>query len=291
MKLSHIALTVLLSAATAFGVVHYAGPNSEQETKKETAFERVMRTNTLRCGYYVFPPVVMRDPNTGEMSGLTIDMMNTIGKKTGLKIEWTEESTFGNWIPALQAHRYDAMCAPMWSDMALGREVIYSQPLFFATIGPLVRANDTRFDGEDALKKLNSPDITIVVQEGNMILSLAKEALPKAKLIILAAQMDAPTLIQNVLTRKADAVLLDKNAVIEYNKHNDVKLKMLKLKKPLKAQPFVLPAHKDDTALRDFLNNAIFDMHMSGSIERLLEKWEPEEDTFLRVNPAYQTTR
>lgn len=286
MKLPHIALIIAIAAATSFAVGKYtAQPTTE---KKETAFERMMRTGTLRCGYYVFPPIIVRDPSTNKMSGFTVDMMEAIAAKTDIKIEWTEESTFGNWIPALQSNRYDAMCAPMWSDMALGREVIYSHPLFFAAIGPLVRADDTRFDGPDAMDRLNRPEVKIIAQEGNMILSLAKEALPKATILAVSAQMDGPTIIQNVLSKKADVVLLDKNAEIEYNKHNDVKLKMINLKTPLKAQPFVLPVPHQEVGLQGFLNNAILDLHYSGTIRRLLNKWEAEPGTFLRVKPTYE---
>lgn len=287
MKFSQILLVVLLSAAVAFGVVHYApSRGTAAPAAKETAYERVMRTGKLRCGYYVFPPVVMRDPNTGEMSGFTIDMMNAIAAKTGIEIEWTEESTFGNWIPALQTNRYDVMCAPMWPDMALGREVIFTRPLFFAAVAPIVQADDTRFDGPDALDKLNQPDVTIVGQDGNMILFLAKEVFPKAKHLTLAANVDAPSVVQNVVTGKADAVLLDRNAVIEYAKKG-LKLKMVELKTPLKAQAFAMPMQHEETELREFLDNAVMDLLDSGTINRLLNKWEPESNTFLRAAPSF----
>ncbi|HAX91514.1 MAG TPA: hypothetical protein DCY07_04810 [Rhodospirillaceae bacterium] len=292
MKLSHLALVVVLSAATAFGVTKYAAPTTTTATEspaKETAFERVMKTNTLRCGYYVFPPVVMRDPNTGKMSGFTVDMMEAIAAKTGLKIEWTEESTFGNWIPALQSNRYDAMCAPMWSDMALGRETIYTRPLFYAGMYPLVRADDTRFDGPEALDKMNSPDVTILGQDGNSILFLAKEAFPKAKFFTVAAQVDGPSVIQNIMTGKADVVLLDRNGLAEYNKHG-LNLKLIELPRPIKAQPFVLPVNRKETELREFLDNAVHDLLVSGTMDRLLTKWESEPGkTFLRVAPPFES--
>ena len=43
---------------------------SQVEAKKETAYERVTRTGVLRCGYATWPPNVMKDPNTGKVSGI-----------------------------------------------------------------------------------------------------------------------------------------------------------------------------------------------------------------------------
>lgn len=287
MKSTHLIVTLLLSALVAFCVAHYAGGGGH----KETAFERMMRTGTLRCGYYVFPPVVMRDPNTGKMSGFSVDMMNILAERTGLKVEWTEESTFGNWIQALQGNRYDVMCAPMWSDMALGRETIYTRPMMYATIAPMVRADNHKFDGPEGWKKLNSPDATIVVQEGNMIAFLTKEAFPKAKILNMPAMMDGPSIMQNVISGKADAEIGDLNALIAYNEHNPIKIKMLPMEKPLKAQPFVLPVHREETALRDFMDNALQDMLVSGTVDRLLDKWSPQKGVFLRVAQPFENAK
>ena len=290
MKLTHLVLVIALSAGTAFAVGKYAAApeGQHQNAKQETAFERVMHTGTIRCGYYVFPPAVIRDPNTGKMSGLSVDMMEAIGQKTGLKIEWTEESTFGNWIPALQANRYDMMCAPMFSDMALGREAIFTRPLFYAGIQPLVRENETKYDGTDAFQKLNSQETTFLTQEGNMLFFLTKEVFPNAKFLTIAAQVDGPSVLQNITTGKADAILLDRNAVAEYAKHG-TRMKMIELPQPIKAQPLVLPLNRKETELREFIDNAVLDMQLSGSINRLLDKWESEPGKiFLRSAEPYR---
>jgi len=57
------------------------------DKEKESAFDRVMRTKTLRCGYTIYPPFFSKDPNTGEFSGLFHDFTEQIGKELGIKIE------------------------------------------------------------------------------------------------------------------------------------------------------------------------------------------------------------
>ena len=249
--------------------------------KNETGFERVMRTNTLRCGYYVFPPVTYRDPNTNELSGLSVDMMNAIAKRGNLKIEWTEEVNFANWAPALQSKRFDAVCTPMWPEIALARAVAFTQAMFYSALSPLVRADDTRF--ADDLDVLNNPDVIFVTQDGNTIDMLTREAFPKAKINTLPASADGPTVLQEIVTKKADVILLDRNGEHEYNKNNPVKLRLMAKDKPVKIQAFTLAVGRDDTVLKDFLDNAINDLVMDGSMERYLKKWQEVPDLFIPV--------
>ena len=263
-------------------------PVSFAEDKKESVFDRVMKTNTLRCGYYVFPPVTKRDPNTGELSGFSVDMMNSIGKQSGLKIEWTEEVTFGNWAPALQADRFDAVCTPMWPEIPMARAAAFSTPMFYAGLSPMVRADNEKL-ANAPLDRFNKEDVTFLTQDGNAIDILTREAFPKAKINAMPASMDGPTVLQELITGKADAILLDRNGEIEYNRNNPVKLKLVAKDQPVKLQAFVLVMRRDEMTLKDFLDNAIRELQNSGSLDRMLTKWESEPDTFLRVETPVRT--
>lgn len=255
--------------------------------QKETAFERIMRTGTIRCGYYVFPPVTYRDDKTGELSGFSVDMMNALAKRASLKVEWVEEVTFGNWVPALQSKRFDAVCTPMWPEIAMAKAAAFSTPMFYAGLSPMVRADDERFKGDD-LSRLNKPDVTFVTQDGNAIDTLTREFFSEAKINSVSASMDGPTVLQEIVTKKADAILLDRNGEVEYNKHNPVKLRLVDKAHPVKVQPFTLVVGRDETTLKDFLDNAIHDLNNDGSIDRALKKWESVPDLFLRVAKPYQ---
>lgn len=254
---------------------------------KESAYERVMRTGTIRCGYYVFPPATYRDPNTRELSGFSVDMMNEIGKRAGLKIEWTEETNFSNWIPGLQSGRFDVACTPNWPDIGQGRAAAFTLPLFLSGIYPMVRADDPRFKSND-LTKLNNPDITFSAQEVEGPVALIKAYFPQAKLNLLPNDTSNTNFVMDLNTKKADAIVTDQNGFVEFNRHNSVKLKLIGLKTPLKFQSFNLGVERHEMILNDFLNNAILDLQHDGTMDRLLRKWESEPGkTFLRVaNPA-----
>ncbi len=288
MKPWHFILVIVLSIGAAIGTVAYTDRHKAGDSSQhETAMDRVLRTNTLRCGYYIFPPMLTRDPKSNELSGFAVDMMNVIGKKTGLKIEWTEEVTFGTIASSLDAGRFDALCAPMWPDLAQAREIIFTRPMMFAGVGPVVRADDTRFDRDEM--KLNDPSMTIVAQEGNLQLDLVQQAFPKAHVLVMPAMADEGSVVMNVVTRKADATLWDMNGVFDYNAHNPTKLKMLNPGHPVKAQSFTLGISRKEPALGQFLDNAVADMLATGAIHGLIEKWQPQPGTFLEVAEPYKS--
>lgn len=47
---------------------------------KESAYDRVMRTGTIRCGYFIWPPGFSIDPNVGKRSGFFTILSKNWGK-------------------------------------------------------------------------------------------------------------------------------------------------------------------------------------------------------------------
>ena len=69
-----------------------------------------MRTGTLRCGYIVWQPYVMKDPNDKKLSGMSYDVFEAIAHNLGIKIEWTSEVLVGQQVASLDANKIDAVC-------------------------------------------------------------------------------------------------------------------------------------------------------------------------------------
>lgn len=280
MKLSSILSCVVVSIVTSLAVVHFQ-PKSQSTQEQDSAFARVMRTGTLRCGYYVFPPVMFQDPNTKELSGYTVDFMNRLADRMKIKIEWTEEVTFGNWVPALQSRRFDAVCAPMWPELAMAKAVTFTEPLFYAGMSPIVRSEDNRFDNN--LDRLNQADVTFVTQEGNVTDHLTRQAFPKAKFYTLPPNASGSEYYQAILAKKGDAVISDRNALHLFTKNNGDVLKMIAPQEPIKIQSFAMVVGLNELALKNLLDLSIQEMNFAGENDRLLKKWEPEPGkTYLR---------
>jgi ABC-type amino acid transport substrate-binding protein len=257
---------------------------------KNGAFDRIIESGVIRCGYYVFPPFTSRDPNTGELSGFVVDYMNRIAERSALKVEWTSEVTWANWIPELQAGRFDVACTPMWPELAMLKVVSFTDPLFFAGLYPLVRKDDDRFTKAD-LARLNQADVTVLGQESNATEAIVKAVFPQAKHFILPATAGGGEFFQALLTKKVDVMLTDRNGLSTYEKDNGRNFKFVG-SDPLKLQSFPLAVARGETALRDFLNQSIHELEYSGDTDRLLRKWEPEPGkTYLRVAKPYEASK
>lgn len=251
---------------------------------QESAFDRVLRTNTIRCGYYVYPPATYRDANTGELSGFSVDMMNHIASKAGMKVEWTQEVTFGTWAQDLAAKRFDVACTPNWPTTALGRVVQFGEPMFFANIYAIGREGDKRFK---TLADLNKASVKISIHEANEIYYLVKEVLPNATLVALPANAEGTAPMMDVLSGKADVMISDKNAPYQWNSQNKQKIAVA-VDAPLKLQAFELAVAKGEHELLAFLNNAQQDMMATGALQQLVDKWMPAKGIYLIPAKPYE---
>jgi polar amino acid transport system substrate-binding protein len=275
-----IALTAVLAAGATHFLLRPEGDQS-QITVVQPAYQRIMQTGTIRCAYYVFSNASMRDASSGKLSGMMIDMMEAIGADTNLQIDWVEEVNFGNVTAGLQSGRYDAVCTPSWPSSALAREAYFSLPMFYAGITPFVRVADSRFD--DDLSKLNHQDIRIAVQEGTPNVDLVRAIFPQAQIMISPPNAPAGEDAMNVVGGKADVVLWDINGAFEFMKNNPGSLRQLAATQPLKIMPFVLLVPRGETDLKFLLDAAVQNLQNTGTMARLIDRWQPAPGTFYKA--------
>jgi ABC-type amino acid transport substrate-binding protein len=199
-------------------------PTKQQKTEiTETAFERVMRSGELRCGYFSWPPYVMRDPNTGQLSGINVDYLQAVADELGWKINWALEVGPGEAIEALNTNKVDMMCGTLWPDGARAKNLTLTNPSFYTAMFVFVRDGDTRFDGD--LKKLDNAAVTFSVMDGDVTTSVAKATYPNAKTIAIPQNGDGAQLMTAVVTGKADAVMIGRAEVEHFNANNEQKLR------------------------------------------------------------------
>ncbi|MCP5404801.1 MAG: amino acid ABC transporter substrate-binding protein [Pseudomonadaceae bacterium] len=277
---------ILAALVTALLAVWLISPTSPAPTATESAFDHILRTGTIRCGYYVFPPMLMFNETTRKPYGLAVDMMNRIAAKTSLKVEWVEEINFGNWMSGLITKRYDAVCTPMWPNAAMTRESTFGKPMMYAAIWPYTRQGDTRFDNN--LATLNTPATTIAVQEGNITAELVNELFPNAKQYAIPGNTDFGLAIEAVRSGKADVVLWDANGAYQYQLNNPKTLHQVKLAEPLQIMPFAIPFPRGEHTLKHLMDTALDDMLNTGTFGRMIDKWEPAPGMFLRLAKPYQ---
>jgi len=65
-------------------------------------YNRVVETNTLRCGYGEWVPGVYKDLETGQMKGIFVDLINTLGQINGIN-ELVNSSRYKNIMSEYQS--------------------------------------------------------------------------------------------------------------------------------------------------------------------------------------------
>jgi len=277
----------LVIALIALVTVFVQKPQDATQAKKETVYERVIRTGTIRCGYGVWDPIIIKDPNTGKLSGIFYDYMEALGKELSLKIEWDSNLNWSDWNVGLQLGRYDAACVGIWPMAHRSRESDFTMPLYYIAMYAYVRSDDTRFDG--GLEKANDPGVAFAGQDGTVSMQLVEKRFPKAKLVSLSDMVGQADPLLYVVNKKADIVLMDKVTADSFMENNPGKLKQVATVDPVSFYGNTLGVKIGEDAFRRMLDAATRDLMSSGVIEQIITKYEKHPNSFYRVAKPFET--
>ncbi|MGE4350715.1 MAG: substrate-binding periplasmic protein [Bdellovibrionales bacterium] len=284
-------LAVLLGAVLVL-LIHSQSFSVGNKPKEASAYDRVMATHTLRCGYFPFSPNLVVDPNTGKKSGIFYELTEEIGRRLNLKIEWAEEVGYGVIAEGFETGRYDLFCNTVWPIPTRAQQAVFSVPLYYSPVGIFVRDDDVRFDRN--YQKLNAPDYVMAVRDGDISDSITKTLLPKAKTVSVPelSGIDQPLL--EVSTKKADAIITEPLHIYEFNKTSPVKLRNITRDEPVKYFPNTYMMGKSEFQLKQMLDVTIQELISEGYMDELLDKYVPEEiypAALFKVAPPYALRR
>lgn len=250
-------------------------PLTAKAQDKESAYERVMRTNTIKCGYVTYDPVVIKDPITGDVKGIAVDLMDKIAKELSLKVEWTTEISYVTGFEGLKQGRYDLVCTALWGVPSQTRVGELIGPAYYYPMGTWVRADDTRFDKD--LSLINDENFTISGVDGTYPLDAAKKEFPKATVLSLPQTSDYVQPMMDVMTKKADVTFMDNNIGLRFLEKNPGTLKNLTFDPPFKIFGQYFMVNRGEFELRSMLHHTLEYLIMSGEVDKILEQYEAKE--------------
>ena len=271
--MKNVIIAVLVAVITSFLVLQSFNPNQSIQ-KTETAYERVMRTNTLRCGYVNWQPYYVKDPNTGTPSGINYDIMTEVGKILNLKIDWTEEVGWGTIGEGFKTGRYDAVCTSMWPDAGKYKNMSLSTPIFYSNIVAYARADEGRFDGH--FERINQKDVRIAVIDGAFTYNIAKSNFPEAQIAAVPQMAQEAEYLMMVPGNKADIILSDIDEIKKFLDANPGKMRMVKNIKPIKRFPHVIALPPKEAQLTQMINQALQLLIDNGYMASIKERYKTE---------------
>ena len=243
----------------------------------ETAYERIIRTGEIRCGYVIVEPTVMKDPNSGEFSGLVYELVEAIGQALQLKIKWEEEVSFSTAIEGIKTGRYDVICAQLYARPNVMKDLELTEPYHFITVNAYVRPDETRFQTKS---DLNNSNITISYQDHSIADLIKQTDYPKATALSLP-DFNYSDILLSVATGKADVTFVDTAVAQAYQVKNSNTIKKLDVISPVRLFPNVLGVKKGEHNLNTMLSWAIRYLHYNGHISDLITKYERYPNSFL----------
>lgn len=259
--------------------------SGEVASKKETTYERVMRTGTLRCGYVDYEPNNMRDPETNKMSGIFYDIMESVAAKLDWKIEWVVSAGWGTHIPDLVNNKYDVFCGASWNFPEEAKHTLTVGPLYYSVVSAWTRVDDNRFD--NGLEGLNSPKYTVAAVDMTIADDVRRDMFPNTKAVTHPQSTDYSVNLLDVITNKADITFVENFLGYRYMVNNPNKVKNVSVGNPISVYGNFIVLRKEDLALQTTIEGTIFNMMLNGEVDEILAKYASHPSSFLAVPKPY----
>lgn len=194
----------ILLFATATMVAACTETPDKGLTASIDTLSRVQRDGVLNVGYVVYPPTVIKDPNSGELTGHFVDAIRFIADVMNVQLEF-HEATFGTVVAGLQSGRFDLSIAATYRTIPRAMTVAFSRPIMYIGNGAIVRRGDERFESVD---DMNASGLTLAVAQGEASHEYAREHLAQSTIHALETG-DLAVPLTEVLAGRADVGLAD----------------------------------------------------------------------------------
>jgi len=287
--LKHILFTSLIAVATATACfVVILGNGHTAPSARENAFDRVMRTGVLRCGYIPYAPEMMVDPATGKLSGFVYDMVEALGKASGLKVTWVEEVSTSNMFEGLHTGRYDALCSALFEKPAQARKAVFTTPIDYSESYMYARAKNDSVSNSDNAATLDRVDIKVAVVDGEMSSAIAHDLFPHARIFALPPTASSPSeALTAVATGKADIAFSQKAVAEIFMSHNLEQVKQIGTAPVTIMSQTMASFDPADVELKNFFDSVIHTLYTNGTIPRIFQKYDPKQLTYKPLRSPY----
>lgn len=279
----------LVAFAAGYGYHTYKDLSQGQgphPAKAETTYQHVLRTGEIRCGYAVWPPVLIKDPNTAALSGIFYDYVEALGRAMHLKIVWAKELDMATYIEDLNEHKIDLECSGGWPDALRGKQLYYTHPIFYLPFYMYARANDTRFDKD--LMVINNEAVRFATMDGDFSAIIHDERFPKSQVVSVPSNGPFANLYIELADSKADVTGMDAFSGEPYMIQHPGIIKRIP-SPPLRVIPNNMSLARGETDFQNALNTATDALLNDGVIDRILDKYTTDQQTLFRVNKPYTT--
>lgn len=262
----------VLALGLAFVAFFRGGRESAQPLASRTPglLEKMEKSGELHAGYGVYPPYTQEDPNTKKVSGLSVDLIEQIGKELKCKVVW-HRLNWNTMSADLKRGEYDVIADPIFQTIPRAREFAFTAPYaYFADGIAVVRKEDNRFTTFDSLDR---EGITIAVGQGWASETLVKTRFTKPKVVAVQTATDLLQVFNEVVAGRADAAVADGADAERFVKEHAGAVKALWLDNPAAAMPAGFALRPDDARGAEFLTVCLRNLESTGILDALARRY------------------
>jgi len=176
---------------TVFLLVTAAVVNAAEYT---SVLDKIKATGVLKVGMAQTMPGCYIDINTGEWTGITVDLFKDLAEQMGVKLEIVETS-WDLFMVALNNGDFDVFGSTTFYLPSRALQVDFTAPLFYKGVGLVCRADDDRFRSLDDVRA--APDVRIGVRLGAVEETVVPQYLPNAEVVVYKTDT-APEIAEGV---------------------------------------------------------------------------------------------
>ncbi len=262
------ALTV---AALAVALPFSAPANAAEDWSKSPTIKAIKERGVLRGGVSLAAPTAFKDPRTGALEGIVLQIGHEAADRLGVKLE-TAETGWDTIIAGLQAEKYDVALAGLF-ETPQRLEVVDFVTFGEEGIAFLVQKNN---EAITKVEDLHKPGVTIATVTGSGSEQMIKANFKDAELkSILSPTGGSGAPPEEVLSGRVDAAQFDAVLTQAYLERFPG-LKVVPedaFEKPLFPTPIGLAVRKDDQLFQEFLTEVVQDLQTKGQIQEWRARW------------------
>jgi ABC-type amino acid transport substrate-binding protein len=282
-----ICLAVVLACSAALDSSGQKLVETGASSQHVSLYDRVMKSGKIRAAYTIYPPGCFKDEN-GKLEGVFVETLEAAAKNLGLTVEWTEEVAREKQIEGLENGRYDIIGSSVWANPERAKLATLSNPLYYSPFWIYARKDDPKFNEKIPMAALDSPDVRISTVAGSTGEAIAKAQFPNATRVVLPPMTDYGVSFADVAHNKADLVIMEKFQAMKFLESNPGVIVNIRPNGPLRVFGNCYMFKRNELEFQNMLDSEINDLLMSGSVGRLLEKYEKYPNSQLRIAPPYR---
>lgn len=271
MKRSRIILPLTVAAAFALGISQCIAADTVKAYPTGTAMAKIQERGKIIVGVkYDFPLFGLKNPVTGELEGMDIQLARGIAKDlTGSpdNIEFVEVNS-GNREVFLQDHKVDIVVATYPPNAKREKAVDFAGPYLMSPIGTMVDKNDKSIN---TVADLNGKNICVTKGSG----SQTKVPLnaPKAKLLVLTSMTQCMEALEQ---KRVDGVTTTQSILMGQMSQNPGKFRLaatelLEETGKVSSDNDSIGLPKGDKALHDYLDAYLRKIFANGEWKKMYD--------------------